>query len=115
MTKFYSLLDWLSYILCIIYPHRSKLNNISFHIFQVPTCCACHIQELNPLAPDNFESHNSVAEDQHTLPSNTNLKKLAPHKRVQQTTSPSQYTVHETLPAKYPPVTRRPYKKNQNK
>lgn len=98
-----------------MYTYRSKLNNILFHIFQVPTCCACHIQELNPLAPDNFESHNSVAEDQHTLPSNTNLKKLAPHKRVQQTTSPSQYTVHETLPAKYPPVTRRPYKKNQNK
>ncbi|XP_026810479.1 uncharacterized protein LOC113552024 isoform X1 [Rhopalosiphum maidis] len=92
-----------------------QFSGLTMDIFKVPTCCACHIQELNPLAPDNFESHNSVADDQHTLPSNTNQKKLAPHKRVQQTTSPSQYTVHETLPAKYPPVTRRPYKKNQNK
>lgn len=83
---------------------------------QVPTCCSCHLQELNPLTPDNFETQNYLADDQHTQSSNINQKKVAPHKRNQQTASPSQlHAVHETLPAKYPTVTRRPYKKNRNK
>lgn len=81
----------------------------------MPTCCACHLQEINPLTSDSFESHNSLGEDLHSQPSSTNQKKAAPHKRIQQSTSPSQFAVQETLPAKYPPVTRRPYKKNRNK
>lgn len=81
----------------------------------MPTCCACHLQEINPLTPDNFESHNTLGEDLHTQPSNTNQKKVAPHRRVQQSTSPPQFAVQETLPTKYPSVTRRPYKKNRNK
>ncbi|XP_025424478.1 neurotrophin 1 [Sipha flava] len=92
-----------------------QFSGLTLDIFKVPTCCACHIQELNPLVPDNFESQNSVADDHHTQSSNTNQKKIVPHKRLQQSTQSTPYTVHETLPAKYPPVTRRPYKKNRNK
>lgn len=83
----------------------------------MPTCCACHLQELNPLTSDNFESHNSVVEDLNSQPSTTNQRKQTPHMRIQQSTILPQFSVQETLPSKYlsAPVTRRPYKKSRNK
>lgn len=92
-----------------------QFSGLTMDIFKVPTCCACHLQEINPLTSDSFESHNSLGEDLHSQPSSTNQKKVVPHKRIQQSTSPPQLAVQETLPAKYPPITRRPYKKNRNK
>ncbi|XP_060838982.1 uncharacterized protein LOC132920535 isoform X2 [Rhopalosiphum padi] len=69
-----------------------QFSGLTMDIFKVPTCCACHIQELNPLAPDNFESHNSVADDQHTLPSNTNQKKLTTQNTPTESPDPYQTT-----------------------
>ncbi|XP_022175921.1 neurotrophin 1-like isoform X2 [Myzus persicae] len=69
-----------------------QFSGLTMDIFKVPTCCACHIQELNPLAPDNFESHNSVADDQHTLPSNTNQKKLTTQNTPTEPPDPYQTT-----------------------
>ncbi|XP_008185769.1 uncharacterized protein LOC100162252 isoform X2 [Acyrthosiphon pisum] len=69
-----------------------QFSGLTMDIFKVPTCCACHIQELNPLAPDNFESHNSVAEDQHTLSSNTNQKKLTTQNTPTEPPDPYQTT-----------------------
>ncbi|XP_050442860.1 neurotrophin 1 [Adelges cooleyi] len=91
-------------------------SGLTMDIFKVPTCCSCHLQELNPLTSESLDSHNSVSEDLHTQSSNTNPKKLLSVKRLPIPPSgPVQYAVHETLPAKYPPVTRRPYKKNRNR
>ncbi|VVC26999.1 Spaetzle,Cystine-knot cytokine [Cinara cedri] len=95
-----------------------QFSGLTMDIFKVPTCCSCHLQELNPLTTDNFEAHNSVADDQHTQSTNTNQKKVAPHKpRIQppSTIAPQYNIAHDTISDKYPPVTRRPYKKNRTK
>ncbi|XP_025199449.1 uncharacterized protein LOC112597553 isoform X2 [Melanaphis sacchari] len=72
-----------------------QFSGLTMDIFKVPTCCACHIQELNPLNPENFESHNSVVDDQHTLPSNTNQKKLTTQ-NTSTTESPDPYQTTRT-------------------
>ncbi|XP_050523496.1 neurotrophin 1-like [Daktulosphaira vitifoliae] len=93
-----------------------QFSGLTMDIFKVPTCCSCHLQELNPLISDSLDSHNLVFDDLNPQSTNTNQKKLSNVKRLPTPHSATdQYVVHETHPAKYPPNARRPYKKNKNR